>query len=653
MTITRCFAWLLLIAVAFPTSAKGDSGLYWLYQFTSATTTSQNPQTALAMGGSKSWPVVFAPTIASGFIQSVTLSPFRSPLSNTYWSPLAAYPVPNSSQPILSAKSTSKGQIGVAVTVPSSINVTDTTSVAFLGTRQSGLGYVAAGALGLAVNPNQELVAPTFGWLAGSGIAAGATRAVTIDPWGSLGAVVANPFSYYEKNGQSGWQSAPLSYTTLGSVGSNNYYADIAYDGSGSPAIAYASGASVMAAHFDIRSGQWQQTPLGIGNTFSSAIPLYPTMATDSKGGVGVSWVSTSGSSTVMYAYKPRDGAWAIHPVTSSVSVPLSIGGSLATEAVRAQTRVGLDFDANDLPVISFVGASGRVYVAYDPVIQPDEIPDTIRVVGDGQEIVDSSFIAGAVRFVKQGSGTLVREGAATNMFGTLVEAGELVVNGVGAIASGTVTVMPGSAMRVQVGDLSSITVDLQQGARLGVAAQLQTTIGGLNPNAGSLVDVGTGMVTVASGLATADLVKALQSGRGDGSWNGLAGIGSTALAQGAEGTLGWLDNGDGSVTFGYAAPGDTNLDWQIDVLDVANLLGSGRFNTGLSATWAEGDSNYDGYADVLDIADFMSSGLFNAGSYNTPAGAIAAVPEPSTIGLLGVGAGVAGLVAARRKRAI
>ena len=51
-------------------------------------------------------------------------------------------------------------------------------------------------------------------------------------------------------------------------------------------------------------------------------------------------------------------------------------------------------------------------------------------------------------------------------------------------------------------------------------------------------------------------------------------------------------------------------------------------------------------------MADFVSTGLFNAAPYNTPAGSIAAVPEPSTLGLVGVGASVAGLLAVRRKRA-
>jgi hypothetical protein len=104
-------------------------------------------------------------------------------------------------------------------------------------------------------------------------------------------------------------------------------------------------------------------------------------------------------------------------------------------------------------------------------------------------------------------------------------------------------------------------------------------------------------------------------------------------------------------VTFGYAAAGDTNLDWTIDILDIANVLGSGKINAGVAATWAEGDFNYDGFADILDIADFISTGLFNTGSYNVSAGTIAAVPEPGIMGGVGVGLGFLGLAALHRRR--
>ena len=69
-------------------------------------------------------------------------------------------------------------------------------------------------------------------------------------------------------------------------------------------------------------------------------------------------------------------------------------------------------------------------------------------------------------------------------------------------------------------------------------------------------------------------------------------------------------------VTVVYVLKGDTNLDWSIDVLDVAKVIAAGRFNTGLKADWVDGDFNHDGVVDVLDVSDFVATGLFDAGPY-------------------------------------
>ncbi len=247
---------------------------------------------------------------------------------------------------------------------------------------------------------------------------------------------------------------------------------------------------------------------------------------------------------------------------------------------------------------------------------------------------------------IANGSGTISFTKAGT---GTLTFAGPNTLTGSTTIQQGALKLAHASALAV-----SKITPAV--GGTVSLSSYLQTTVGGLNPNAGGLVDVGTGMVTVTNGLSVTALVTALQSGRAGGSWTGSSGITSSAAASAMASSrlrsVGWLDNDNGSVMFGYAATGDTNLDWVIDILDVANFIGSGKFNTGLTTTWAEGDFNYDGYADILDMADFVSTGLFDTGNYNAPAGTIAAVPEPSTLGLVGIGCGVAGFVAMRRKRA-
>jgi hypothetical protein len=104
-------------------------------------------------------------------------------------------------------------------------------------------------------------------------------------------------------------------------------------------------------------------------------------------------------------------------------------------------------------------------------------------------------------------------------------------------------------------------------------------------------------------------------------------------------------------MTFAFAAPGDTNLDWNVDILDAANFLAGGKFDSGLPATWVEGDFGYDGFVDILDAAEFLSTGLFDAGAYNpqaTGAIGIAAVPEPSVWPLI---LACGGFLAVHRRR--
>jgi autotransporter-associated beta strand protein len=246
-------------------------------------------------------------------------------------------------------------------------------------------------------------------------------------------------------------------------------------------------------------------------------------------------------------------------------------------------------------------------------------------------------LLSGSVPVVKTGSGTLVITAANTLTGSTTVQQGTLQL--ANAVALGSSKVIPVA------------------GGTVSLAPYLQTAVGGLAPNAGGLVDLGNGLMTVASGLSPTDLVTAIKAGRGDGSWTGTSGITSsvaaTDVASSIPRAVGWLDNGDGSVTAAFAAPGDTNIDWQVDILDAGNFLTLGKYDTGLPSTWLDGDFNYDGVVDIQDAADFFGTGLYDTGNYNTPAGsAVAAVPEPSGLALLACVGGIA-LAAYRRRRTV
>jgi hypothetical protein len=159
--------------------------------------------------------------------------------------------------------------------------------------------------------------------------------------------------------------------------------------------------------------------------------------------------------------------------------------------------------------------------------------------------------------------------------------------------------------------------------------------------------------------MTATELVAEILEGRGAGLWTGTSGITSStaaaAVASSISRAVGWIDNGGGSFTTAYAAPGDTNLDWSIDILDISNFLAGGKFDTGSPAVWIEGDFNYDGMVDILDATEFITTGLYNAGNYNTApglSGGVAAVPEPSVwvLGIVGIGVGA---TAARRRRQV
>jgi autotransporter-associated beta strand protein len=288
-----------------------------------------------------------------------------------------------------------------------------------------------------------------------------------------------------------------------------------------------------------------------------------------------------------------------------------------------------LDFVAVDLGYVGGLNVASLVATG----LQPSRVVINVASGTQTQAQAGYSTLAGSAPLVKAGLGTLVLNSANTLTGSTAVQQGDLRLADPSALGGSRLVPLSGG------------TVTLTPG--------LQTTLGGLAPNAGGLLDLGNGMVSVAAGLSATDLVAALISGLGDGGWSGTSGIVSTAAASsGGSRTVGWLDLGGGSLQVGFAAPGDTNLDWIVDSLDLANFLSSGKLDSGLPATWSEGDFNYDQLVDILDAASFLSSGLLDAGSYNPPAGSIAAVPEPSTwvMGLAGIACG--GWQMFRRRRA-
>ena len=237
---------------------------------------------------------------------------------------------------------------------------------------------------------------------------------------------------------------------------------------------------------------------------------------------------------------------------------------------------------------------------------------------------------AGATLQIATGSGA--RLPSLTLAGGTFDAGGLLAINGTSGIGR---LVFEGGALTgrpaLVIGSGGDMRVTGGPGTSLEVASLAVDRVNG------ALLDVGLGRVEIAAGgITEADLRAALIEGRGDGTWAGHAGIGSSAVAA-ADGprALGWLENGDGSFSIGYAAPGDTNVDGLVDILDAGNLIAGAVSGGGQVSRWSTGDFNYDNAVDILDIGDFVSTGLFDTGPYlvvsgEPGVGPVATVPEPA-----------------------
>ncbi|MCA9200387.1 MAG: PEP-CTERM sorting domain-containing protein, partial [Planctomycetales bacterium] len=89
---------------------------------------------------------------------------------------------------------------------------------------------------------------------------------------------------------------------------------------------------------------------------------------------------------------------------------------------------------------------------------------------------------------------------------------------------------------------------------------------------------------------------------------------------------------------------GDSNLDGEFNSSDFVQVFTEGKYETGQAATWASGDWNGDGEFTSADFVVAFTDGGYELG----PRGGVAAVPEPCSIVLIGIG--LLGMLRIRRK---
>jgi fibronectin-binding autotransporter adhesin len=336
----------------------------------------------------------------------------------------------------------------------------------------------------------------------------------------------------------------------------------------------------------------------------------------------------------------------------------------------------------------------------YNVVLSGTITPTSVIVNTTGTYTFGGAGIGGASTLSKSNTGTLVLNNANTYSGNTSVTGGTLEVGPSGSLPSGNNLTIDATSMAATVKiDARSTTgivpvmlgnLNLVAGGTLTVASpasagsianhpnRMQLVLTGTLGNAGN-IDLGgndmiiqnanTSAATATLTAVTAQLASGFSSA---GYWAGTANgsIRSSAAAGDATflttlGVATGLTSFDGAtipatdVDVKYTYYGDANLDGTVDGSDYSLIDGHNGLTSG--GTWQTGDFNYDGKVDGSDYSlidnafnQQGSGGLataMNDVATNTSeiASGSAAVPEPASLGLLGIGA--LGLMNRRRRR--
>ena len=469
------------------------------------------------------------------------------------------------------------------------------------------------------------------------------------------------------------------------------------------PAATNPAAAGIICHVYGITNSAWRQATSGTaaGITWATAPNISQASRPTTRTTISQNYVTGVGTSADIVGQFAATGTATTLSIDVSrwIAERIAAGDTSVSFMITRDVRFDGDFDnVHSLSITSREGAGVNTTLAPTLTLSTRTAPITISVASGSQTQLQTgnSLIRGTSPVTKTGAGTVIYDAANATTGSTTIQAGTLRIAHAQGLAASPTTVQAGGRLLVDAGitlnapritlaggtlaastlavtatgGIAALTVSsgvvtgsptlaIGGGGRLTLSATSATSLDvsslTIDQAAGGRLDLGKGGVTIAAGgMTTATLLADLAAGFADGTWSGTSGIVSAAVASaqaaGRSRTIGWADGGDGSLTVAFAAPGDTNLDGMIDLLDAANMLAANAFDSGTPGIWSAGDFNYDSLVDILDTADFLSTDLFDAGAYEAPqAGAVAAVPEPS--GLAGFAlAAIAGAAAGRKR---
>jgi len=469
------------------------------------------------------------------------------------------------------------------------------------------------------------------------------------------------------------------------------------------PAATDPTTAGIICHVYGITNSTWRQATSGTaaGITWTTAPNISQASRPATRTTISQNYVTGVGTTADIVGQFAATGTAATLSIDVSrwIAERVAAGDTNVSFMITRDVRFDGDFDnVHSLAITSREGAGVNTTLAPTLTLSTRTAPITISVASGSQTQLQTgnSLIRGTSPVTKSGTGTLVYDVANTTTGSTTIQAGTLRVAHPQGLAASPTTIQAEGRLLVDTGitmkapqvtlaggTLAAAAISVNGTSGIGLltissgvvagAPALSIAGGGrvvmsatsaeslnvsaltIDQTAGGRLDLGKGSITIAPGGITSAALRAdLAAGFADGAWSGTSGIVSTAVATaqaaGLLRTIGWTDAGDGTLRAAFAAPGDSNLDGLIDLLDAANFLTGGLYDANLPGTWADGDFTYDGLVDILDAADFIGTGLFDTGFYEgSVAGTVAVVPEPSGMALIGFAAMV-GAVAGRKR---